>query len=197
MIDLANPKEAMKITLNDLKQCRLTPVFFDTFFNLEKYLDHEQRDPFASQRDEDGMMSDWDRYVCLWLLCILEQTTTIILYLIRLLKSTKCWSQKRTHRTAQSKLANFHIYLVHLTFLFSTVSNLIVCYFDSVHITSLSLSPYLRLTHPMDWFMFLESIHLPHLISLFIFVTTIYLILLSRSLFLGSTKIFPTTKLRN
>ena len=34
----------------------MTPIFFDTFFNLEKYLDHEQRDPFASQRDvdEDG-----------------------------------------------------------------------------------------------------------------------------------------------
>ena len=34
----------------------MTPVFFDTFFNLEKYLDHEQRDPFATQRetDEDG-----------------------------------------------------------------------------------------------------------------------------------------------
>lgn len=31
----------------------MTPIFFDTFFNLEKYLDHEQRDPFASQRDHD------------------------------------------------------------------------------------------------------------------------------------------------
>lgn len=45
----------------------MTPIFFDTFFNLEKYLDHEQRDPFATQRetDEDGneiMMSDWERF---------------------------------------------------------------------------------------------------------------------------------------
>lgn len=63
----------------------MTPIFFDTFFNLEKYLDHEQKDPFASQRDvdEDGneviytllflkvklksnslwlQMSDWDRF---------------------------------------------------------------------------------------------------------------------------------------
>jgi len=43
----------------------MTPVFFDTFFNLEKYLDHEQRDPFATQRevDEDGNeLSDWDRF---------------------------------------------------------------------------------------------------------------------------------------
>lgn len=63
MIDLASPQDPNRITLNDLKRCRLTPVFFDTFFNLEKYLDHEQRDPFASQRDEDGVsISDWDRY---------------------------------------------------------------------------------------------------------------------------------------
>ena len=71
-----------KITLQDLKRCKMTPVFFDTFFNLEKYLDHEQRDPFATQRevDEDGnevdseiffwpqhnsnifQLSDWDRF---------------------------------------------------------------------------------------------------------------------------------------
>ena len=63
MIDLISPKDPSRITLWDLKKCRLTPIFFDTFFNLEKYLDHEQRDPFASQRDEDGVsMSDWDRY---------------------------------------------------------------------------------------------------------------------------------------
>src|SRR5699024_12367398 len=55
MIDLVSPKDPLRITLCDLKRCRLTPIFFDTFFNLEKYLDHEQRDPFASQRDEDGM----------------------------------------------------------------------------------------------------------------------------------------------
>lgn len=61
----------------------MTPIFFDTFFNLEKYLEHEQRDPFATQRDLDEVrggregfeddhlikyslpplqMSDWDRY---------------------------------------------------------------------------------------------------------------------------------------
>lgn len=63
MIDLVSPKDDLRITLSDLKHCRLTPIFFDTFFNLEKYLDHEQRDPFASQRDEDGLsISDWDRY---------------------------------------------------------------------------------------------------------------------------------------
>ena len=56
MLDMLGPKERTKIRLSDLKGCRMTPIFFDTFFNLEKYLDHEQRDPFASQHDvdEDG-----------------------------------------------------------------------------------------------------------------------------------------------
>ena len=60
MMDLASPKIEGKISLADLKRCKLTTVFFDTFFNLEKYLDHEQRDPFASRDDE--LLSDWDRY---------------------------------------------------------------------------------------------------------------------------------------
>lgn len=81
---MVKPKMQGKITLSDLKKCKMTPIFFDTFFNLEKYLDHEQRDPFASQRDHDidgqevnpqtkkqcdnkitvimFQMSDWDRY---------------------------------------------------------------------------------------------------------------------------------------
>lgn len=65
MLDMIKPGTPGKISLSDLKRCKMTPIFFDTFFNLEKYLDHEQRDPFASQRDHDGdgqEMSDWDRY---------------------------------------------------------------------------------------------------------------------------------------
>ena len=56
MLDMIRPETANMVTLRDLKACKMTPVFFDTFFNLEKYLDHEQRDPFATQRetDEDG-----------------------------------------------------------------------------------------------------------------------------------------------
>ncbi|XP_050727326.1 uncharacterized protein LOC127004070 isoform X2 [Eriocheir sinensis] len=64
MLDMVRPEENDKISLRDLKKCRMTPIFFDTFFNLEKYLDHEQRDPFASHRAEDDgpEVSDWDRY---------------------------------------------------------------------------------------------------------------------------------------
>ena len=56
MLDMIGPNYPNMISLSDLRNCPMTPIFFDTFFNLEKYLDHEQRDPFASQRDvdEDG-----------------------------------------------------------------------------------------------------------------------------------------------
>ncbi|KAM9601753.1 serine/threonine-protein phosphatase 2A regulatory subunit B'' subunit alpha isoform 2-T7 [Trichechus inunguis] len=65
MLDLVKPASDGKITLHDLKRCRMAHIFYDTFFNLEKYLDHEQRDPFAVQKDveNDGPEpSDWDRF---------------------------------------------------------------------------------------------------------------------------------------
>uniref|UniRef100_A0A8D1EN73 EF-hand domain-containing protein n=1 Tax=Sus scrofa TaxID=9823 RepID=A0A8D1EN73_PIG len=65
MLDLVKPASDGKITLRDLKRCRMAHIFYDTFFNLEKYLDHEQRDPFAVQKDveNDGPEpSDWDRF---------------------------------------------------------------------------------------------------------------------------------------
>lgn len=54
MLDMVKPKIPGRISLCDLKRCKMTSIFFDTFFNLEKYLDHEQRDPFASARDHDA-----------------------------------------------------------------------------------------------------------------------------------------------
>ncbi|XP_061698026.1 serine/threonine-protein phosphatase 2A regulatory subunit B'' subunit beta isoform X1 [Syngnathoides biaculeatus] len=65
MLDLVKPRVQGKITLRDLKKCKLSHVFFDTFFNLEKYLDHEQRDPFSVLREveaEGQEVSDWERY---------------------------------------------------------------------------------------------------------------------------------------
>ena len=64
MLDMVRPQVPGKISLADLKKCRMTPVFFDTFFNLDKYLDHEQRDPFASNKNDDDTMpmSDWERF---------------------------------------------------------------------------------------------------------------------------------------
>ncbi|KAK7499315.1 hypothetical protein BaRGS_00009575 [Batillaria attramentaria] len=65
MFDLVRPQVEERITLRDLKACRMANIFFDTFFNLDKFLEHEQRDPFANARDlENGgsEISDWDRY---------------------------------------------------------------------------------------------------------------------------------------
>lgn len=50
MFDLVRPKEEERITLADLKNCRMANIFFDTFFNLDKFLEHEQRDPFANTK---------------------------------------------------------------------------------------------------------------------------------------------------
>uniref|UniRef100_A0A8D0GYT2 EF-hand domain-containing protein n=1 Tax=Sphenodon punctatus TaxID=8508 RepID=A0A8D0GYT2_SPHPU len=65
MLDLVKPECEGKVTLRDLKRCRMAHIFFNTFFNLEKYLDNEQRDPFAVQKDVENDSpepSDWDRY---------------------------------------------------------------------------------------------------------------------------------------
>ncbi|XP_066542128.1 serine/threonine-protein phosphatase 2A regulatory subunit B'' subunit beta isoform X2 [Hoplias malabaricus] len=65
MLDLVRPETLGKITLRDLKRCKLAHIFFDTFFNIEKYLDHEQRDPFMVAKDVETLgqeISDWERY---------------------------------------------------------------------------------------------------------------------------------------
>ncbi|CAJ1079790.1 serine/threonine-protein phosphatase 2A regulatory subunit B'' subunit beta isoform X2 [Xyrichtys novacula] len=65
MLDLVKPEVEGKITLRDLKRCKLSHIFFDTFFNIEKYLDHEQKDPFSVIREveTDGQeISDWEKY---------------------------------------------------------------------------------------------------------------------------------------
>nr|XP_054770853.1 serine/threonine-protein phosphatase 2A regulatory subunit B'' subunit beta-like [Lytechinus pictus] len=65
LLDLVKPKNPDFITLHDLKNCKLAYIFFDTLFNLEKFLEHEQRDPFASNRDyetEGPEPTDWEKY---------------------------------------------------------------------------------------------------------------------------------------
>ncbi|VDI41785.1 serine/threonine-protein phosphatase 2A regulatory subunit B'' [Mytilus galloprovincialis] len=65
MLDLVRPKDNERITLADLKNCKMTHIFFDTFINLDKFLDHEQRDPFSNMRDVDSDIpepTDWERY---------------------------------------------------------------------------------------------------------------------------------------
>ena len=55
MLDMIKPIKRDCVTLSDLKRCKMTPIFFDTFFNLEKYMEHEQRDPFAAQKDSEDV----------------------------------------------------------------------------------------------------------------------------------------------
>uniref|UniRef100_A0A9J7X0D2 Protein phosphatase 2, regulatory subunit B'', beta n=1 Tax=Cyprinus carpio carpio TaxID=630221 RepID=A0A9J7X0D2_CYPCA len=65
MLDMVKPEIPGMITLRDLKRCKLSHIFFDTFFNIEKYLDHEQRDPLLAARDAETVgqeISDWERY---------------------------------------------------------------------------------------------------------------------------------------
>lgn len=57
MLDMIKPIKRDCVTLSDLKRCKMTPIFFDTFFNLEKYMEHEQRDPFAAQKDNDEVVT--------------------------------------------------------------------------------------------------------------------------------------------
>lgn len=51
MLDMIKPVKRDCITLSDLKKCKMTPIFFDTFFNLEKYMEHEQKDPFTQKEN--------------------------------------------------------------------------------------------------------------------------------------------------
>uniref|UniRef100_A0A8C5E6G3 Serine/threonine-protein phosphatase 2A regulatory subunit B'' subunit beta-like n=1 Tax=Gouania willdenowi TaxID=441366 RepID=A0A8C5E6G3_GOUWI len=65
MLDLVKPEVEGKIALRDLKKCKMSHIFFDTFFNIEKYLDHEQKDPFSVIREvetEGQEVSDWERF---------------------------------------------------------------------------------------------------------------------------------------
>ncbi|XP_044945171.1 serine/threonine-protein phosphatase 2A regulatory subunit B'' subunit beta isoform X3 [Mustela putorius furo] len=65
MLDLVKPQSEGKITLRDLKRCKLANVFFDTFFNIEKYLDHEQKEQVSLLRESDSEgpeLSDWEKY---------------------------------------------------------------------------------------------------------------------------------------
>lgn len=80
MLDLVKPEVEGRITLRDLKRCKMSHIFFDTFFNIEKYLNHEQRDPFSVVREmetEGQEMSDWEKYASEeYVLLVAEETAS-------------------------------------------------------------------------------------------------------------------------
>ena len=48
-LDLVRPKEDTKITLSDIKKCKQPSLFFNIFLNIQKFLDHELKDPFSNK----------------------------------------------------------------------------------------------------------------------------------------------------
>lgn len=66
MIDMIKPKSQDYIVVEDFLQpecCQVSGALFDALFNLNKYLQFEQRDPFMErQKREDEFESDWDRF---------------------------------------------------------------------------------------------------------------------------------------
>lgn len=79
ILDLINPKKKNKISLSDLKRTKMVTIFYDTFINLEKYLEHESRE-FVSTRDVviDGVIvSDWERYASEEYESLVREETTV------------------------------------------------------------------------------------------------------------------------
>lgn len=99
MLDMVKPAVPGKIALSDLKKCKMTPIFFDTFFNLEKYLDHEQRDPFASQRDHD--LDGQEVKFCSFNINLILPTVfnSYLIGIDTLQKNTNSWSQRKVATT--------------------------------------------------------------------------------------------------
>lgn len=96
MLDMIKPARGC-ITLGDLKRCKMTPIFFDTFFNLEKYLEHEQRDPFATQRDLDEVSGGLYGRMVQELMVVFTFCRCPI-GIVMPHKSMNCWWPKRAER---------------------------------------------------------------------------------------------------
>lgn len=68
MLDMIRPAKPDCVSLGDLKQCGQASIFFNTFLNVEKYLENEQKDPFSNplpEEDEEAGLekpTDWERY---------------------------------------------------------------------------------------------------------------------------------------
>ncbi|XP_063674078.1 serine/threonine-protein phosphatase 2A regulatory subunit B'' subunit beta-like [Bolinopsis microptera] len=60
-LDLVRPKEETKITLTDIKKCKQPSLFFNIFLNIQKFLDHELKDPF-SNKDGEVPLTDWEKF---------------------------------------------------------------------------------------------------------------------------------------
>jgi len=62
LTDMVEPSNEGWVTLKDLKQCQMAPNFFNTLFNLNKFLAFEQRDPFLNKQEQGDELTEWDRF---------------------------------------------------------------------------------------------------------------------------------------
>eukprot|EP01065_Artemidia_motanka_P043421 TRINITY_DN6016_c0_g1_i14.p1 TRINITY_DN6016_c0_g1~~TRINITY_DN6016_c0_g1_i14.p1 ORF type:complete len:721 (+),score=280.14 TRINITY_DN6016_c0_g1_i14:148-2163(+) len=63
MIDMIHPRDPKAIRLADLKACKLSGNFFNSLFNLTKFIAFEQRDPFVTHAEKQlPEKTDWDRF---------------------------------------------------------------------------------------------------------------------------------------
>ena len=63
MCDMLKPAENGKITLRDLRRCKLAGNFFNVLFNLNKFIAFETRDPvLIRQEREEPHLTEWDRF---------------------------------------------------------------------------------------------------------------------------------------
>jgi len=61
--DMIKPEKAGQFTVRDLRNNKLTPVFFNMIFNLAKFVQFEQRDPYLIGGERNTPeMSNWDRF---------------------------------------------------------------------------------------------------------------------------------------
>jgi len=69
MIDMIKPKNDEYVVVEDFLQeecASVSGALFDALFNLNKYVQFEQRDPFQErQKREDEFETDWDRFACM------------------------------------------------------------------------------------------------------------------------------------
>lgn len=62
LTDMICPRNEGEITTKDIKNCQMAACFFNTLFNLNKFLAYEQRDPFSARQEAAEDMSEWERF---------------------------------------------------------------------------------------------------------------------------------------
>ena len=63
MSDMLHPETPGRITLRDLRRCKLAGNFFNVLFNLNKFIAFETRDPFLIRQErEEPHLTEWVRF---------------------------------------------------------------------------------------------------------------------------------------